>query len=46
MKNNRYCILLILEQLNNAILIDFTLIKPLKATLVLIQVAKLLPLLD
>ena len=36
MKNNCYYILLILEQLNNAILINFTLIKPLEVTLALI----------
>ena len=36
MKNNCYYILLIPERLNNAILIDLTLIKPLEATLALI----------
>ena len=36
MKDNRYYTLLILEQLNNAILINLTLIKPLKVTLALI----------
>ena len=38
--------LLTLKQLNNAILINLTLIKPLEVTLALIQVAKPLPLLD
>ena len=38
--------LLILERLNNAILINLTLIEPLKVTLALIQVVELLPLLD
>ena len=46
MKDNCYYTLLILERLNNAVLIDFTLIKPLEVTLALIQVAKLFPLLD
>ena len=46
MKNNYYYTLLTLEQLNNIILIDLTLIKPLEATLALIQVVKLLPLLN
>ena len=36
MKNNCYYTLLILEQLNNVILIDLTLIKPLEVTLALI----------
>ena len=38
--------LLILKQLDNIILINFTLIKPLEVTLALVQVAKLFPLLD
>ena len=38
--------LLIPKQLNNAILIDLTLIKPLKVTLALIQVVELFPLLN
>ena len=36
MKNNYYYILLILEQLNNAIFIDLALIKPLEVTLALV----------
>ena len=46
MKNNCYYTLLTLEQLNNVILIDLALIKPLEVTLALIQVVKPLPLLD
>ena len=46
MKNNRYYILLTPERLNNAILINLTLIKPLEATLALVQVAEPFPLLD